>query len=89
MPQYYAIERFIDLKDENVVYEPRTLYPREGVDVSDYRIKQLSSRHNAFGRPVIARLNELPPKEVVEDKKLPEEVSEEKEVEKKTPAKKG
>lgn len=89
MPQYYAIERFTDLKDENVVYEPRTLYPREGVEVSDYRIKQLSSRRNAFGKPVIAKLNELPPKEVVEDEKLPEKETEEKEVEKKTPAKKG
>lgn len=62
MKQYIALTHFEDLEDEGTVYELGTIYPRNGVEVSDKRIALLLSNFNNRRKPVIAELKELPAK---------------------------
>ena len=58
---YKAISYFKDMKDNMHSYNPGDIFPREGLSVSENRIKELSSANNLRGKPVI---------EFVEDKKV-------------------
>lgn len=49
-----VIEAFVDLTDNNYLYHPGDIFPREGLKVSEGRIAFLSSGDNLVGRPVIA-----------------------------------
>ncbi len=53
---YKALVRFTDLQDDNFKYEPGDVYPRAGLKVSAERLKELSSKNNKRGIPVIKRL---------------------------------
>ena len=50
---YRAIEYFTDLQDDNYAYNIGDVYPREGVVVSEDRLKELSSADNKRGRALI------------------------------------
>lgn len=52
--RYKVIVRFIDLKDNNHVYNVGDDYPRVGKDVSEVRINELKSSNNKRGIPLIA-----------------------------------
>lgn len=65
MAIYVAIDYFEDTKDDMTAYMPGTIYPRSGARVSKARLKELASKNNAKGVPVIQLLNELPAKGVV------------------------
>lgn len=53
---YRVIEKFTDLKDDNHVYNPGDAFPREGAEVSDARLAELSSESNRRGIPLIEKV---------------------------------
>lgn len=81
--KYKVIERFMDLEDNNFIYEVGWEYPRANHFVKEARIKELLSCDNRQGIPLIIEVGEV--KEVekpiedepVEEKPLEEEVVEE------------
>lgn len=60
---YKVIYKFADKLDKNYIYEVGDIYPREGIDVADERLAELSSKKNAIGKPVIEKIMEKPIKE--------------------------
>ena len=59
--RYVVIENFADKTDGFRAYLPGAEFPRKGLDVSEARIKELSTDANALHKPLI--------KEVAEEKK--------------------
>lgn len=59
---YKVIYKFADKLDKNYIYEVGDIYPREGIDVADGRLAELSSSKNAIGQPVIEKIMERPVK---------------------------
>ena len=57
---YKVIKPFRDLKDDNHRYIPGDEYPRSGLEVSDSRLEELSTKNNLVGYPVIEIINEEP-----------------------------
>lgn len=64
---YKVVKFFTDLQDNDYPYEVGSTYPREGLSVSEERIRELSSKSNRQGTALI---------EEVREKKIPEEASE-------------
>ena len=59
---YRVISGFFDLQDNQYFYPLGALYPREGLEVSAERIRQLSTADNRMGYALIARVEENPKK---------------------------
>lgn len=59
---YRVLEYFTDLQDDGYAYHEGDTFPREGVEVTEDRIKELSTRANKRGIPLI---------EAIADKKIP------------------
>ena len=57
---YKVIERFMDLQDDNYIYEVGDAYPREGADPTLERIRELASNSNKIGKPLIEEFAEKP-----------------------------
>ena len=57
---YKVIERFMDLQDDNYIYEVGDSYPREGADPTLERIRALASNSNKIGKPLIEEVAEKP-----------------------------
>ena len=55
---YRVLERFADLTDKNHLYEAGDAFPRQGLEVSDKRLAELSSAVNKAGRPLITEIKE-------------------------------
>lgn len=55
---YKVIKRFTDLQDHGHHYNVGDTFPREGVTVTDARIKQLASNSNRQGVPLISEVEE-------------------------------
>ena len=53
MKKYRVVTPFRDLQDNKHQYSAGDIFPREGVGVSDDRIKELSSNSNKRGVPLI------------------------------------
>ena len=69
---YKVVKSFTDLQDDRHVYSAGDTFPREGVDVSEDRLKELSGTDNKLGIPLIVA--EKPIKEEpVEEKPAEEE----------------
>ena len=51
--RYIVIEGFCDKTDEFHPYKPGMEFPREGLEVSEARIKELSTDANALKKPLI------------------------------------
>lgn len=66
--RYIVIEEFADKTDEFRAYLPGAEFPRKGLDVSEARIKELSTGANALHRPLI---KEVPEEKKEESKKAP------------------
>lgn len=73
--KYVVLEMFGDAEDSNRTYMPGDIYPIVGLEVSEERIKELSTDANRRGRPVIKALEEEPV-EVAEVEETTEEISE-------------
>jgi len=63
---YKVIEYFTDLQDNSYIYNPGDEFPREGLTVSDARLKELSGKNNKQGKPLIEKVKEESPKEEIE-----------------------
>ena len=57
---YKVIERFMDLQDDNYIYEVGDAYPREGSGPTLERIRELASNSNKIGKPLIEEVAEKP-----------------------------
>ncbi len=58
MEKYIVIyERFKDLEDNEYIYEKGDTYPREGLEPSKERIKELSTKKNKIGEILIKKQN--------------------------------
>lgn len=53
---YKVKVRFADLTDKNYVYEIGDTYPREGFEVSEERIFELTGSNNKIGKAVIEEI---------------------------------
>lgn len=60
---YKAIKTFTDLQDNNHRYHPGDVFPRDGLVVSDARLKELSSNRNRRKTPMIEKVAEAPMEE--------------------------
>lgn len=54
--EYIVIEQFADLLDNGYAYRPGDTFPRDGKDVSQERIAELSSNNNKLHRALIAKV---------------------------------
>lgn len=63
---YKVIYKFVDLQDNDHVYEIGDVYPREGSEVTDERIAELSGDQNKIGSPLIEKVKQ--PKKKAEKK---------------------
>ena len=54
---YRVIEYFTDLQDKEHEYRVGDTFPREGVNASPARIKELSSKKNRRGIPLIKKVS--------------------------------
>ena len=57
---YKVIKYFTDLQDNNYAYYVGDTFPRNGVDVDERRIAELSSDKNLQGVPLIEEIKEKP-----------------------------
>lgn len=86
---YKVIKYFTDLQDNSHAYHVGDSFPHNGMEVSEERLKELSTTKNKRGIPLIEKVEDFPmnpPEEVPEEKT--EEVSETK-VEEKPKKKRG
>ena len=67
--KYEVIHRFKDLQDGNHIYKVGDIYPREGLETTKKRIKELLTEKNKIGEPLIRQIEEE-----VEDTEKTEEV---------------
>ena len=54
---YEVIVYFTDLQDKEHEYHPGDTFPRDGVNASAARIKELSSKKNRRGIPLIKKVS--------------------------------
>lgn len=70
---YRVIKYFTDLQDKDHPYNVGDIFPREGVNVTEERLAELSGSHNKQGMPLIERveetIEELEKEEVPKEKK--------------------
>lgn len=59
---YSVIRDFVDLIDSNYLYHAGDVYPRAGYEADEDRIKELSTKANKVGEPVIKDISEAKPK---------------------------
>ena len=69
MRKFVTIKYFTDLQDNGHAYHEGDIFPREGLEVSDERIEELSTDANRRNEPLIKAVEDP-----VED--LPEETTE-------------
>lgn len=55
---YKVIEYFTDLQDNNHEYNVGDTFPRDGLNVSDDRLTELSTKNNRQRKPLIERVDE-------------------------------
>ena len=67
MSKYTVIRKFTDLQDNNYKYHAGDLYPRDGLEVSAARIKELSTDQNRQGFPLISAIVEAVVEQTVEE----------------------
>lgn len=63
---YKVIKLFTDLKDGSHKYDVGDIYPREGLEVTDERVAELSGSNNLRGIPLIKEVRE--PKKAAKNK---------------------
>lgn len=56
---YRVIEPFFDLKDEGYAYHAGDAYPRPGKEVSEKRLKELSTSANRRKKPLVEAVTEV------------------------------
>lgn len=57
---FIVINAFLDLQDAEYLYDVGDAYPREGLEPSDERIKELLGSDNLQGQPMIKAVKTVP-----------------------------
>lgn len=57
---YKVIKRFVDLQDNNYLYNVGDVFPHSGYEVSEARLAELSGSENRRGIPLIQLVKEKP-----------------------------
>lgn len=57
---FIVFNAFLDLKDNEHLYEVGDAYPREGIEPSEERIKELLGSDNLQGQPMIKAVKTVP-----------------------------
>lgn len=81
---YKVIKLFADLHDNDHVYQPGDVFPREGIMVSEERFAELAGYKNKQGVPLIEKVEEFTGMNAPEE---PDTAEPEEEPKKKTAAK--
>lgn len=58
---YKVIKFFVDLQDNNHSYNEGDIYPRNGLEVSNERIAELTGSDNKQGEPLIVEIADKAP----------------------------
>lgn len=58
---YKVIKYFTDMQDNNFAYDVGDEYPRKGLSVLPSRIKELASKNNRQGCPLIEEVEDTKP----------------------------
>lgn len=61
MDRYRVLKYFTDLHDGEHAYHVGDAYPRDGVDVTDSRVKELLGDENLQGQPLIEKVKDEQP----------------------------
>ncbi len=64
--KYVVINNFKDLEDNNHLYLKGDIYPREGLEPTNKRIKELSTEKNKTGKKLIQKVEDTEETEVEE-----------------------
>lgn len=75
MAKYKVIKHFTDLQDNNHAYHEGDIFPREGLDVPNSRLIELSTDKNRRKIPLIKEIPEEIPEEVIENTDIEEGIS--------------
>lgn len=67
--KYKVVKDFTDLQDNDYIYRAGDLFPREGVEVSEERIKELSTKNNKRNEVLIEKDTKKDDKKDKEKKK--------------------
>ena len=72
---YKVIKHFTDMQDNNFAYDVGDEYPRKGISVLPSRLRELASKKNRQGCPLIEEIPEVEetPKKEKKSKKIDEE----------------
>ena len=65
---YKVLKDFIDLKDDNYLYHKGDVYPRDGAEIGNERLLELSTKDNKIGEILIEAVDE-PKKEATKEAK--------------------
>lgn len=57
---FIVINAFLDLQDAEYLYDVGDAYPREGLEPSEERIKELLGTDNLQGQPMIKAVKTIP-----------------------------
>lgn len=57
---FIVINAFLDLQDAEYLYEVGDAYPRDGIEPSEERIKELLGSDNLQGQPMIKAVKTVP-----------------------------
>jgi len=57
---YKVVRFFTDLQDNGFAYNPGDKFPRDGKEVTETRLKELSSVNNRQGKILIEKIEEVP-----------------------------
>ncbi len=68
---YVVIEHFCDMQDDGHGYNMGDAYPRNGFEVSESRIAELSGIGNAMHRPLIRKVGDRSVMETKEQEVIP------------------
>ena len=66
---YKVIKHFTDMQDNDYPYNVGDKYPREGIEVSQIRLCELSGSENRRGVPLIKKIPARQPEKPSEEKK--------------------
>ena len=77
MAKYKVLEAFSDLQDNEHIYHPGDMFPRDGFEVSIDRLTSLAGSDNKLGRPLIEYVVETVIDEPVDETEKPAEKAKE------------
>lgn len=72
---YVAIKRFVDLTDDDHIYNAGDMYPRDGFEPSRERIIELATSKNKLETPLITYIEDEENDKVEDEKQTPKKTT--------------